>query len=611
MENTRWRPDCVGMRPASARESFPAGLPNGPQMAMFASSHPRHPMHLSPEQPLAGILAPLFALRSENDLGIGDTESLRDFADWAAQYGFRLVQLLPINETGNDNSPYNAISSVAIDPCTLTVAPGTIPDLSEAAYAEALGGVDLKKLRSGPVQYREVKPLKRRLLEKAFEGFLEAHWKGNTARARQFRAWVKEQAAWVEGYALFRALMDANGGTEMWDTWPAPQQTLATARAWVAAQKPALRKELELKMRYFQYVQWIAFGQWKELKEYCDARGVALMGDVPIGVSYYSSDVFCTPEIFNLRWSGGAPPEKVFKSDPFTEKWGQNWGVPLYRWDVLRETGFAWWRQRVRMVREIFHLFRIDHVLGFYRMYGFPWRPGRNAEFLPLSEDEARARTGGDLPHFMPRDDASWENREANRREGEETLRALLEEVGEHRLIGEDLGVVPDYVRPSLTSLGIAGFKIPQWERQPNWHLVRGCDYQRLSITTYATHDHLPLAALWEEMCAAARSGDGHQRWELEQLCGFAGFGLDEPKPFNQTIHEALLAGLFQSNAWMAVVMITDVFGETTRFNVPGAVADSNWSERMGHTVAQWRADGARSARMERIAALIETSGRA
>ena len=578
---------------------------------MFVLFYPiSFPMHLSPDQPLAGILAPLFALRSENDLGIGDVESLRQFTGWAAENSFRLVQLLPINETGNDNSPYNAISSVAIDPCTLDVTPEAIPDLSEEASEAVLEDVSLKSLRTGPVKYKVVKPLKRRLLEAAFEGFMERHWKARSARCREFRAWVGEQSAWIEGYALFRALMDENGGTEMWDTWPAPQQTLQSALAWMGEQKAAVRRALERKMRYFQYVQWIAFGQWAAVKADCDAKGVALMGDVPIGVSYYSADVFSNPEIFNLRWSGGAPPEKAYKDDPFIEKWGQNWGVPLYRWDVLRETGFAWWRQRVRMVREIFHLVRIDHVLGFYRMYGFPWRPGRNGEFLPLSEDEARMRTNGDLPHFVPRDDSTGENREANRREGEEYLRVLLEEVGEHRLIGEDLGVVPDYVRPNLTSLGIAGFKIPQWERQPNWHLVYGRDYQRLSVATYATHDHLPIAALWEQMRAGAVAGDGHQRWEMEQWCGFAGFGLGEPRPMTDAIHEALLAGLFQCNSWLAIVMITDVFGETTRFNVPGAVADSNWSERMARSTAHWRKDKARTAKMRRIAALIETSGR-
>ena len=568
-------------------------------------------MHLSPETPVAGVLTPLFALRSDHDLGIGDTESLRQFVDWAADNGFRLVQLLPINETGNDNSPYNAISSVAIDPATLALTPADLPDLTAKDFTDILAKVDFTELQAGPVQYRAVKALKRKLLEAAYASFSEKAWKRNTAHARKFRQWLKDQSEWIEGYALFRALMDQNNGSEMWDTWSKPQQTLETARAWLAAQKPAIRKGFELKMRFFQYVQWIAFGQWQKLKAYCDSRGVALMGDVPIGVSYYSSDVFSNPTVFDLGWSGGAPPEKVFRSDPFTEKWGQNWGVPLYRWEVLRESNFAWWRQRVRMVREIFHLFRIDHVLGFFRIYGFPWRPSRNDEFLPLTPEQARARTGGELPRFIPNDDSTWENRESNRRAGEEYLRVLLEEVGRYRLIGEDLGVVPDYVRPSLTSMDIAGFKIPQWERQPNYHITPGRDYQRLSVATYATHDHLPLAAMWEEICNAAEAGDGHQRWELQQLCEFAGMRVDGPQPFTDEIHEGLLNGLFASNAWLAIVMITDIFGSKRRFNIPGAVADSNWSERMNRTVTQWTRDTARMAKVRRITELIRRNGRA
>ena len=120
-----------------------------------------------------------------------------------------------------------------------------------------------------------------------------------------------------------------------------------------------------------------------------------LMGDIPFGVNYYSADVYSRRDEFALDWSGGAPPEPYFKDDEFTQKWGQNWGIPLYRWDVMRTRNLAWWRQRVRGVRKIFHVFRIDHVLGFYRIYAFPWRPERNAEFLPLSWDEMRERTGG------------------------------------------------------------------------------------------------------------------------------------------------------------------------------------------------------------------------
>src|SRR4029450_11885051 len=128
-------------------------------------------MNLSPNDKIAGILTPLFALRTEDDLGIGDVAGLRQFIGWARSIGFELVQLLPINESGADNSPYNAISSRAIDPITLRLAPGTPEDLSELAFAEVTEGIDLLALRRGSVKYKIVKPLKKKLLERAFDAF--------------------------------------------------------------------------------------------------------------------------------------------------------------------------------------------------------------------------------------------------------------------------------------------------------------------------------------------------------------------------------------------------------------------------------------------------------
>src|SRR3954471_23275529 len=128
-------------------------------------------MKLSPNDKIAGVLAPLFALRTENDLGIGDVAALRQFIDWIAEIGFRLVQLLPINETGGDNSPYNAISAMAIEPTTLYLAPGSPPELAHEDFEAVVAGASLLKLRAGSVKYRGVKELKRRLLESAFANF--------------------------------------------------------------------------------------------------------------------------------------------------------------------------------------------------------------------------------------------------------------------------------------------------------------------------------------------------------------------------------------------------------------------------------------------------------
>src|SRR5947208_1466240 len=128
-------------------------------------------MNLSPEKKIAGVLAPLFALRGKDDLGVGDVAALREFIDWAAEIGFKLVQVLPINETSGDNSPYNAISAMALEPTTLHLAPGSPKDLTRQDFDIAVADVDLAQLRQGSVKYRRVKKLKRRLLEKAFLNF--------------------------------------------------------------------------------------------------------------------------------------------------------------------------------------------------------------------------------------------------------------------------------------------------------------------------------------------------------------------------------------------------------------------------------------------------------
>ena len=555
-------------------------------------------MELLPDKKIAGVLAPLFALRGEHDMGIGDTGALREFVEWAAGQGFALVQLLPVNETGGDHSPYNAISSVALDPTTIEVTPGAVPDLSAAEIARIAKAAGVEGLRSGAVRYPEVKALKLALLAQGFGNFMAGTWRSKGARAKRFRAFCKAEAAWLEGYALFRVLMEENAGSERWDCWAPGQQSHAHALLWLAALPVARRREVERAVRFRKYVQWLAWEQWRGAKEHAGARGVALMGDIPFGVSYYSADVWTTPEIFDAQWCGGCPPERLLKVDAFTYKWGQNWGIPLYRWEVLRARGFDWWRQRVRKVRDVFHLYRIDHILGFFRIYGFPWRPERNAEFLPLTEEEALAVTDGALPHFVPHEDDTPEHKAANRAQGAEVLRLLVEESGEWRLIGEDLGAVPDYVRPCLAELGIAGFKVPQWESEEDGRMIDGALYERLSLATYATHDHPPIRSMWEDWMAAIAAAEhgGEETWparvaawsEVRRLASWCGFEVERLAAWDAAVHRSLLRAVLASNSWMAVLMITDLFATMQRFNVPGAVSDANWSERLAGRPGEW-----------------------
>ena len=574
-------------------------------------------MNLSPDNPIAGILVPLFALRGGDDLGIGDTGALREFIDWAAGIGFKLVQLLPINEIGADNSPYNAISALAIEPTTLQLGANAPPELTRAEFDAVLAEVDLEKLRRGGVKYRQVKKLKRLLLEQAFANFSA---RASEDRQSSFRKFYEEEAGWLHDYAFFRVLMEKNDDNAAWNRWPAQHQSMERARTWLHSLPQNQQAAITNRQNYFCYVQWIAHQQWREIKSYAEERGVALMGDIPFGVGYYSADVLARRDEFVLDWAGGAPPEPYFKDDEFTQKWGQNWGIPLYRWDRMRANNFEWWRERIRAVRRIFHLFRIDHVLGFYRIYAFPWRPRKNKQFLLLERNQMLERTSGRSPHFVPRDDETPENCEANKRDGEEYLRVVLEEAGATRVIGEDLGMVPDYVRPNLRSLGVAGFKIPQWEVHDE-QVTLGDEYERLSVATYTTHDHKPIRALWEEAFERPTATSEQSRFELVKIAVFAGFDpkMDPPQDgfaaankvdFEKDFYPAIMEALFKSNAWIAVVMITDLLARKYRFNVPGTTAKSNWTRRMQRSVAQLRSSRKTQARIRVIHELLEKSGR-
>jgi len=547
-------------------------------------------MKLSPAQALAGILEPVFAIRTEEDLGIGDTDGVRQMMDWCHQHGLNIFQTLPINETSDDNSPYNAISSLAIEPATLAVSPRFIPGLSRQKFNQIAPPRLLRKLRRGPVNYPKVKVLKRALLQAAFDTFLTRHFNPGTPRAAGFRRFLADNAEWLADYALFRVLMEENGNHPVWDRWLPAHQTPPGARAWLLSLSEPQRGKLERKQLFFMYVQWLAFGQWQALKSYGDSKQVWLMGDMPFGVGRHSADVWANRALFDLDWSGGAPPETLFKADAFTEKWGQNWGVPNYRWDELRRRNFDWWRTRIGNIQKTFHLCRIDHAPGFFRIYSFPWTPDRNAEFLPLDDTQAAARTGGRLPGFKPFPDDTIEHKAANQQQGEELLRVVLEASGDTTIVAEDLGVVPDYTPAVLQKLGIPGFRIPSFFREKDGRYADPAQYPRLSLTQPATHDHPPLAAAWAEHWQNIDAGRKveHNRRELRHLMDFAGVKDEEPpRQFTSRLREGYLRAVLQSNSWMVVVMITDVFGQLTRFNTPGTVSPDNWSQRLPKTVKE------------------------
>ena len=558
----------------------------------------------------AGLLVPVFALRENHDLGIGDAVSMRAAIDFCAAQKFKVLQVLPVNETGGDNSPYNAISSVALEPALLRMSVEDVPGLIDEHLA-ALVDHDIREELGGPaVDYGRVKKLKHALLRLAFTHFENT---ATPAQRAEFEKFETANAGWLRPYTLFRTLLDRNHGDERWPLWNSAQRNPADAEKWLHSLPENEREELIAHSEFYGYVQWVAYRQWEKTKAYATSKGVQLMGDIPFGVSRYSADVWAHQDLFDLQWSGGAPPEKYFQTDPFTTRWGQNWGIPLYPWETHRQQNYDWWKRRVTGTCRVFHAFRIDHVLGFFRVYSFPWTPERNNEFINLSDEEAAHHTGGRLPRFIPRPDEPPASGEINAREGWVLLRMIQDAAHDSIVVAEDLGMVPNYVRPLLLDLNIPGFTIPTFERNDSDRSYKSPkDYPSINLITYATHDHQPLAVFYDDLVKRWTGPSGDEGWhEIQRLMDFLGWKHeDAPRLFTDALHHRLMEVMFESPCWLAVMMITDLLGTQQRFNEPGVVGAGNWSQRLDRPLKAYLDDPSYATRVKGCTELIASTGR-
>lgn len=552
-------------------------------------------MH-SDDPRLAGVLIPAFSARRCNDLGIGDTRALCQWVDWAARYGVGFIQLLPINENGNEESPYSAISSIALDPIYLSLDHEDIPWLETKVITNAQSKA--ASLRQLPhVDYPRVREIKRNLLELAWAHFEDASPDLHDDLA-DFR---KSEADWLQDYCRFRFLMEQHGESLTWDEWPESCQSPEQAHFFINQLRKQDPASVDYRLSFFAFVQWLCFRQWRDLRRHADESGVKLMGDVPIGIARHSCDVFFNRDDFHLEWCGGSPAEGNNPDNPFFSQWGQNWGIPLYRWDQMEANGFRWWHQRINRLTEIFSMFRLDHILGFYRIYAFPWQPRDNHRFINLNHDQAKQLTGDRLPHWRERADDSAENREANRIDGDRRLKAILDGVDRENVVAEDLGWVPDYVRPHLADLGIAGFKVPHWDCAPGQPPTAPTHFPQNAFATYSTHDHEPINTIWKN-CVKTIEGHRHHpseasRWQAEgadhalrTLCRFAGIEISEnrfPPPYSESIRLRLLHALLSTRSRLASFMVTELFDVDARINEPGSHSNRNWIFRVPWTIAE------------------------
>jgi 4-alpha-glucanotransferase len=517
----------------------------------------------------AGIMVPLFSIPSNRSWGIGEIADIPLVAEWLRRSGQDILQVLPINEMApGQYSPYSAISAMAIDPIFISMR--EVPDFAELGGEEAIDEQSRDELavarNTKRIDYAGVRALKDRHLARAFQRFREEEWEADTARARELRSYIDEQSWWLDEYALFRAL-HAKAGERPWTSWR-PALQAAAGEEVVRA-----REELAGSVLYFEYLQWIAEMQWQLARQ--QSAPVLLFGDLPFMVDKNSADVWANQDQFRLDGSVGAPP------DAFSAT-GQNWGLPVYRWDVMRRNGFEWLQRRARRNGNLYDGYRIDHLVGFYRTYVF--------------EEDGTAI-------FFPEDEADQLEL------GEEVMRVFLGTGA--RIIAEDLGTVPDFVRESLKRLEVPGYRVLRWERHwkvPGQPFREPRKYPPASVATTGTHDTDPMAVWWETADEDERRGVG----EIMRTGKLIPLDNDVGKmPFGDDVRDLLLQLLFDSGSNYLILPVQDIFGWKDRINLPATLSSDNWTYRLPWPSEQLTEQPLATERSERLRGWSRRSRRA
>ena len=330
----------------------------------------------------AGTVIPVFSLRSESSFGVGDLHDLRLFVDWAARTGQCVVQVLPMNDTTvthtrRDSYPYSAISVYALHPMYIS-----LPDMGSLKDKQQMAA-----FRSMQRQLNALPEVDYEAVVKEKDAYCRAYFRevgAKVMRSTGYRRFAKENRAWLMPYAAFCYYRDKYG-TADFTRWSDDRVYDVDRVESLFEKGSGARHEVE----YSCFLQYILHTQFSAVADYARRRGVILKGDLPIGVNRASVDAWVDAHYFNRQGQAGAPP------DDFSAV-GQNWGFPTYNWEVMERDGFAWWKARLGKLSEYFNCFRIDHILGFFRIWEVPidYVRGLCGHFrpaLPLTPDEIEA----------------------------------------------------------------------------------------------------------------------------------------------------------------------------------------------------------------------------
>jgi 4-alpha-glucanotransferase len=452
--------------------------------------------------------------------GIGDLgPAAYEFIDFLASARQGLWQVLPLNPVGIGNSPYSSTSAFAGN--VLLISLERLADRGLIAH-DRVRALDS---REGRVDYPRVIQEKLPLLQEAAASFLSNA--GGEHRAR-FDRFIAENSWWLEDYVLFEALR-LRHEQRSWNTWP---HELAHREPKAMA---AIRKELHDELDRARFLQFAFFEQWRALHSYCRSKGVRIIGDVAIFVSYDSADVWTHPDTFRLdartlepEFVAGVPP------DAFSET-GQRWGNPLYRWEELKQRGYDWWVKRMSWALESCDIIRLDHFRGFQ-------------EYWEIPNSEPTAVNG------------RWVEGP-----GEDLFRVLQEKLGDLPFIAEDLGLITPEVYALRDRLKMPGMRVLQFGfGDPGAHIYLPHRFQPNTVVYTGTHDNDTTLGWWQSCSENERRFAG-------SLMGDASDG----------INWAMVRLAESSTANLCVVPLQDVLslGSEARMNVP-SFGDGNWAWR-------------------------------
>lgn len=422
------------------------------------------------------------------------------------------LQLLPINDTGYDPSPYNAQSGSALHPIYISLKslPGKLPSLPNLPLEDK-------------VNYQHVL--------KAKYKFLREYIEINQIASEKFT----ESHPFLKPFALFKVLK--NIYNTPWEQWP--EKTLNHK------EYKRLLETHAKEVNYYLALQMLCFEQLRQVKEHAEKKGILLKGDIPILISPDSADVWHQREFFRLDLVAGAPP------DEFNPE-GQYWGFPLYNWENLALKQYSWWKERLHFASHFYDMYRIDHVIGFFRI----WALAKNSD--PL--------TG----HFIP------DAHELMFLQGQSLLNMLIDS-SDMLPIAEDLGLIPDGLRETLANFDLCGMRLFRWERTETGGFIPYDQYQPLSMTTISTHDTETLTLWWEEYQESADLFTKWMKWDDKELTFEKRLQIlrdnhNTPSYFHVNLLGEYLA-LYKELIWPNP--------EDERINVPGKLLPSNWVYRM------------------------------